>query len=192
MIARFSDTLARHFWLQMALSWLLTTALLLLIYPGRSLPGVLARVVATSVGGIVIVLRQRSREKRAANSSTDGLVALNKQLREGELPAEPERREAMRELVDLRLRRSRHRWWAVAFLFLLFAGITALTATTGGLRQTIGFAAVTVVFVGWLIIGGNLWQRRLHHMRDLLDGAAESGGPAVRPLTTPGSSDRRE
>lgn len=177
MIEKLSGFLARHLWLQVVLSWLAATAVLLLIYPGRSVPAVLARVVITSVGGLWIALRIRSREKRAAGGSTGGLVALERQLRTGEVPGEPERRQAMRELVDRRLHRTRHRGAALVFLFLLFGGVVVLTALTAGPRQTLGFGLLTVVFLTWAVVGGGRGQRRLRHMRDLLAAAPDPAGP---------------
>jgi hypothetical protein len=50
-----------------------------------------------------------------------------------------------------------------------------MTAATSGLRQTLGFALFSVVFLGWSIANGNLQHRRLRAMRDELGGApAES------------------
>ncbi|MEU0785681.1 hypothetical protein ABZ341_29365 [Streptomyces sp. NPDC006173] len=177
MMEKLSDFLTRHLWFQFALSWLAATAVVLLIYPGRSVPGVLVRVVVTSVGALWVALRIRSREKRAAGGSTDGLVALERQLRTGEVPVEPERREAMRELVDRRAHRTRHRGAALVFLFLLFGGVVVLTALTAGPRQTIRFGLLTVAFLTWAVVGGGRGQRRLRHMRDLLAAAPDAAGP---------------
>lgn len=177
MLEKFSDVLARHLWLQFVLSWLATTAFVLLIYPGRSVPAVLARVAASSVGAVWFILRIRSREKRATGSSTDGLVDLDGQVRRGEVPADPERREAMRELVDRRLHRTRHRGAALVFLFLLFGGVTVLTALTAGPRQTIGIGLLSVAFLTWAVIGGGRGRQRLLRMRELLAAAPDHTAP---------------
>ncbi|MEU8789355.1 hypothetical protein [Streptomyces sp. NPDC048643] len=186
MLEKFSDTLARHLWLQFVLSWLATTALVLLIYPGRSLPAVLARVAAGCVGAVWFTLRIRSREKRATGSSTDGLVTLEAQLRRGEVPTDPERREAMRELVDRRLHRTRHRGAALVFLFLLFGGVAVLTALTAGPRQTIGVGLLAVAFLTWAVIGGGRGRQRLLRMRELLASAPDHTDPD-HSATSPGA-----
>ncbi|WP_406379368.1 hypothetical protein [Streptomyces sp. NBC_00197] len=184
MMGKLSDVLTRHLWLQVVLSWLVATAVLLLIYPGRSVPAVLARVVITSVGGLWFALQIRSREKRAAGGSAEGLADLERQLRSGEVPADPERRAVLRELVDRRLHRTRHRGAALVFLFLLFGGVVVLTALTAGPRQTLGFGLLAVVFLTWAVVGGGRGQRRLRDMRDLLAAAPDSTGPD-RPAPGP-------
>ncbi|MEW2165529.1 hypothetical protein AB0912_21410 [Streptomyces sp. NPDC007084] len=179
MLAKLSDVLARHLWLQFVLSWLAATAVVLLLYPGRSVASVLIRVAATSVGAVWLTLRARSREKRAVGGSTDALVTLEGQLRRGEVPADPERREAMRELVDRRLHRTRHRGAALVFLFLLFGGVVVLTALTAGPWRTLGFGLLTAAFLTWAVIAGQRGRRGLLRMRDLLATTpAAPGSPA--------------
>ncbi|MEU6274003.1 hypothetical protein ABZ871_16590 [Streptomyces populi] len=186
---RLSDVLARHLWLQVVLSWVAATAVILLIYPGRSVPGVLVRVAVTSVGAVWVAVRVRSKEKRATGGSTAGWVALDRQLRTGEAPADPERREAMRELVDRRLHRTRHRKTALALLTVLFGAVVALTALTAGLRQTLGFALLAVAFLTWAFISGSRHRQRLLHMRDLL---AAAPGPDPRGRPGPRSQPHRQ
>ncbi|MEU3792449.1 hypothetical protein AB0F07_22035 [Streptomyces fructofermentans] len=167
-MGKLSDVLARHLWLQVVLSWVAATAVILLIYPGRSVAGVLARIAVTSVGAVWIAVRVRSREKRAAGGSAADLVSLDRQLRTGEVPAEPKRREAMRTLVDRRLHRTRHRGVALVLLAVLLTAVVVLTALTAGLRQTLGLSLFTVVFGTWAVVGGNRQQRRLLQMRERL------------------------
>ncbi|MFD5074058.1 hypothetical protein [Streptomyces sp. NPDC058371] len=172
---RLNTFLAKHLWLQVVLSALAATAAILLIDPGRSSVAVLLRVAVTSIGAVIVLIVLRRKEKRAAGGSATGLVSLDRKLRLGEVPTESAEREAMRELVEQRLHRSRHRVAATVFLVLLFGSVVALTATTSGLRQTLGFALFSVVFLGWSIANGNLQHRRLRAMRDELGGApAES------------------
>ncbi|WP_406835666.1 hypothetical protein ACICHK_03790 [Streptomyces sp. AHU1] len=181
---KLSNVLARHLWLQVALSWAAATAIVLLIYPGRSALGVLARIAVTSVGAVWVAVRIRSREKRTTGGSTAGLVALDQHLRTGEAPTGPERREAMRELVKRRLHRTRHHKAALALLAVLFSAVVALTALTAGVRQTVGFALLTVAFLIWAAVSGNRQRRRLLHMQNLL-AAAPDREPHNRPGRQP-------
>jgi len=166
-VERVNALLSRHLWLQYALSVLAASALVLLLFPGRSPASVLMRMAFTSLGGIAVLIVVRRKEKRAAGS-TDGLVALDRKLRRGEVPTAPEERQAMRDLVEQRLHRSRHRVAAQILLAVMCAAVVVLTALTAGARQTVGFAVFGVVFVGWLVLYGNLQQRRLRTMRAAL------------------------
>ncbi|WP_338693062.1 hypothetical protein V2W30_01865 [Streptomyces sp. Q6] len=172
---RVRNFLAKNLWAQTALSIVVAALLIQLLYPGRSFLATLARVVVISLGGVGVTLAIRRREKRAAGS-TDGLVSLDRRLRTGDVPTDPEERRAMRELVDQRLRRTRHRKAALVFLALMFVTITVLTALTAGPRQTIGFSVLTVLFIGWMTYMSNLQDRRLHTMDDALrSGPRDSG-----------------
>ncbi|MEV5607523.1 hypothetical protein [Streptomyces sp. NPDC052225] len=159
--------LAKHLWAQTALSVLAAAVLIQFLYPGRSFAAILARTAVISLGGIGVTLAVRRKEKRAAGS-TNGLVSLDRRLRSGDVPTDPEERRAMRDLVDQRLRRTHHRVAALVFLAVLFVTITVLTAFTAGPRQTIGFSVLTVVFLGWMVHVSNLTNRRLHAMDDAL------------------------
>ncbi|MBJ6637328.1 hypothetical protein H4K36_04130 [Streptomyces sp. DHE7-1] len=167
---RLNDFLSRHLWVQIIVSVLLGSALILLLYPGRSPASVLARTALCSLGGIAVVVVARRREKRAAGGSRDRLVGLDGRLRKGEVPTDPAEREAMRALVEQRLHRTRHRVAAQVVLAVLFCSVTALTALTAGPRQTLGLALLTVVFLGWFIPFGNLQHKRLCRMRAALAG----------------------
>ncbi|MFI2641954.1 hypothetical protein [Streptomyces sp. NPDC018610] len=177
---RINVFLAKHLWVQIVLSVLVAAALISLIYPGRPFPFVVARTAVISLGGIGVALATRRREKRAAGGTANGLVALDRKLRTGEVPSDPRERQAMRDLVGQRLHRTRHRVAALIFLAVLFGSITVLTALTAGPRQTIGMAVVTVVFNGWALHNSRLQNRRLRTMSAALrtgapDGAADSG-----------------
>ncbi|MER6033828.1 hypothetical protein ABT133_07915 [Streptomyces sp. NPDC001835] len=174
---RLNDFLRRHLWVQMLLSVLLASTLILLLYPSRSAASVVTRTALCSVGGIAVVVAARRREKRAAGGSTDRLVGLDGRLREGEAPTDPAERDAMRALVEQRLHRTRHRVAAQVVLVVLFCSVTALTALTAGARPTLGFALLTVVFLGWFIPYGNLQHRRLCRMRAAL--ADDRHGPGA-------------
>ncbi|PSM45181.1 hypothetical protein C6Y14_03650 [Streptomyces dioscori] len=173
---RVNTLLGKHIWLQFVLSVLAGSALIVLLFPGPSVLSVVIRTTVISVGGIAAVLLARRKEKRAAGS-TDGLVVLDRKLRKGDVPTDPPERDGMRALVTQRLHRTRHRKPALVFLTVLFVSVTVLTAATGGLRQTIGLALLTVVFIGCGIYNSSLQQRRLHAM----DAALRSEGAAPRP-----------
>ena len=162
--------LGKHLWLQFLLAILCASALIMLLYPGHSALSVVLRTALMSLGGIVVVLIGRKRERRAAGGSTNSLLSLDRKLREGEVPVDPSERGAMRALVAQRLHRTRHRGPALGFLAVLFCAVTVLTALSSGPRQTIGLALLTVVFLAWSVGNGNLQQRRLRAMRAALDG----------------------
>ncbi|MES9525273.1 hypothetical protein [Streptomyces capoamus] len=175
---RVSRFLGRHLWLQVVLSLLAASALIMLLFPGRSFASVLVRTAVTSVGAIAVLVVRRRRERRAAGGSADDLVSLDLKLREGEVPEDPQERRAMRDLVAQRLHRTRHRRAALVLLGVLFGGLTVLLALTGNARQSIGFGVLTVVFVGWIAYQGHVQDRRLRSMRAALvdDGPAERAG----------------
>ncbi|OQD57385.1 hypothetical protein BM536_005325 [Streptomyces phaeoluteigriseus] len=171
---RVNAYLGKHLWLQFVLSILCASALVMLLYPGHSALSVVLRTALISISGIVVVLIGRSRERRAAGGSTNSLVSLDRKLRKGEVPVDPSEREAMRALVTQRLHRTRHRVAALVLLAVLFCAVTVLTALTSGLRQTIGFALLTGIFLVWIIGNGNLQHRRLRVMQAALDGDSTS------------------
>ncbi|MGW5370135.1 hypothetical protein ACWER6_32335 [Streptomyces sp. NPDC004009] len=77
-----------------------------------------------------------------------------------------------------RRRRGRRRPAGLVLLFCAVTVVTVLTALTAGPRQTLGFALLTVVFLGWSIPYGNLQHRRLRRMRSALAGHRREPGPA--------------
>ncbi|MGY0488914.1 hypothetical protein [Streptomyces sp. WG-D5] len=160
---RVNDFLSKHLWLQLLLAVLGGALLVQLLYPQGSFAAVLMRSAVTCTGAVGIALAVRRKEKRAAGS-TDGLISLERRLRTGETPTEPGERQAMRNLVDQRLHRGRHRKAACVFLALMFVSITVLTGFTADARRTIGFAVLTVVFIGWLTWVSSLQHRRLRTM----------------------------
>jgi hypothetical protein len=74
----------------------------------------------------------------------------------------------MRELVDQRLHRTRHRVAAQLVLAVMWTTLVILMALTAGLGQTIGMTVFAVAFLTWLVLYGNLQHRRLHTMREAL------------------------
>ncbi|MFF9765440.1 hypothetical protein ACF1GT_02250 [Streptomyces sp. NPDC014636] len=169
--------LARHLWLQLVLSVLVASALIMLLFPGRSVLSVLVRTAVMSVGAVAVVLNRRRKEKRAASGSTDDVVALDDKLRRSEVPSAPEERRAMGDLVAQRLHRMRHRVAALVGLAVLFTAVTVLMVLTGTVRQAIGFAVLTVVFIGWNIHRSNIQHRRLCAMEGALRGRSPAPAP---------------
>ncbi|MFJ4713840.1 hypothetical protein [Streptomyces sp. NPDC088785] len=167
---------ARHFWAQLLLGVLAGVVIVQLLYPQGSFAAVLGRTVFGSLAGVGIALTARRKERRAAGS-TDGLIALDRRLRTGDVPTDPAERQAMRRLVDQRTHRGRHRKAALAFLAVMFVGITVLTAFTAGPRQTVGFAVLTVVFLTWLTYMSSLTNRRLRAMDAALGTAPAPAAP---------------
>jgi hypothetical protein len=175
---RVDEYFSRHLWLQVAASWAAATGLVLVLFPGHSVIGVVIRVVVCSAAGVWAALRHRHREQKAAGG-TDGLLRLERLLRRGEAPSDPQQRQAMRELVDRRLHRTRHRRSALTVMAVLLAGVTALTAAASGLWHTLAFGAYSVAFFLYLYFGGRLGVRQLHQMRRML--AAEDTATGTVP-----------
>ncbi|MGV9273264.1 hypothetical protein [Streptomyces griseosporeus] len=165
---RINTYLAKHLWAQMLLSVLAASVLIMVVFPGRSFLSVVVRTAVMSAGGIAAVAAARRKEKRASGGSTDRMVALDRKLRKGDVPTDPEEREAMRGLVEQRLHRTRHRVLAQVGLTVLFGAVVAATALTAGPRQTVGLTVLSIVFLGWCFFYGNRNHRRLLTMRRAL------------------------
>jgi Flp pilus assembly protein TadB len=164
-VERVNSFLGKHLWVQVGLSLLVAVPVVLLLTPERSVASVLRYVAFGSIGGIGVVLAVRRREKRAAGGSVDSLVSLDRKLRRGEVPTAPQERQAMRDLVEDRLHRSRHRIVAQVGLAVMCCAVVVATALTASLPQTLGMALFAGVFLGWLILFGNRQHRRLRAMR---------------------------
>ncbi|MBL1082369.1 hypothetical protein JK359_10300 [Streptomyces actinomycinicus] len=169
MMLRIRVFLARHVGVQLVLSILAASALIMLLFPGRSVLSVLVRTTITSVGAVAVVLAQRRRERRAAGGSVDDVVALGLKLRRGEVPSAPDERRAMRALVAQRLHRMRHRVPALVLLAFLFTAGTLLTVLTGSPLQAVAFGVFAVLCVGWSIHNSNVQHRRLRSMEAALN-----------------------
>ncbi|MGC5000198.1 hypothetical protein [Streptomyces sp. DT195] len=170
---RINDFFIRHSWVSIVLGVVAASVLTWMLYPGRSPGATVVRACLYSVAGVAAVLARRRKEKRFAGGSTERLVSVEQHLRTGEVPSDPEEREAMREIVDRRLHQTRHRVVGLVFLAVLFAGATVLFGLTGGPLRTVGLAVFGVVFMGWLTWNSNRQTRRLRTMRD----AMRSGSP---------------
>ncbi|MFE1796708.1 hypothetical protein ACFW9L_11145 [Streptomyces sp. NPDC059517] len=168
---RFTTFLGKHVWLQVTLSTVIASALVVLLFPESSVLSAVIRTALISVMVVVVVLAARREEKRAVGG-TENLVALERKVRKGDVPADPAERDAMRGLVDRRLYRSRHRVAALVLVTVVLGSITALSALAGEERQAIGFSLFAVAFTGWSIVNSSRQHRRLTTM----DAALRSGG----------------
>jgi hypothetical protein len=171
-VERVNAFLGKHVWVQVLLSLLVACVVVLLLSPERSVASALLYVVFASVGGVGVMLAVRRREKRAAGGSVDSLVSLDRKLRRGEVPTAPQERQAMRDLVEQRLHRSRHRVAAQVLLAVMCCAVVGLTALTASLPQTLGMGLFAGVFLGWLVLYGNRQHRRLRTMRTELTAEA--------------------
>jgi Flp pilus assembly protein TadB len=171
-VERVNAFLGKHVWVQVLLSLLVACVVVLLLSPERSVASALLYVVFASVGGVGVMLAVRRREKRAAGGSVDSLVSLDRKLRRGEVPTAPQERQAMRDLVEQRLHRSRHRVAAQVLLAVMCCAAVVLTALTASLPQTLGMGLFAGVFLGWLVLYGNRQHRRLRTMRTELTAEA--------------------
>jgi Flp pilus assembly protein TadB len=171
-VERVNSFLGKHVWVQVVLSVLVACAVVLLLSPERSIASVPLYVVFSSVGGVGVMLAVRRREKRAAGGSVDRLVSLDRKLRRGEVPTAPQERRAMRDLVEDRLHRSRHRVAAQVLLAVMCCAAVVATALTASLPQTLGMGLFAGVFLGWLVLYGNRQHRRLRAMRTELTAEA--------------------
>jgi len=167
-VERVNAYLGKHLWLQVALSVLIASAVVLLLFPERSAASAVTRVAVASLGGVIVLTVVRRKEKRAAGGSADDLVSLDRKLRRGEVPTDPHERQAMRDLAGQRLHRTRHRVAAQVFLAVMWSVLVALTALTASLRQTLGMAVVAGAFLIWLVLYGNRQHRRLRAMHEAL------------------------
>ncbi|GAB2845644.1 hypothetical protein GCM10027074_10610 [Streptomyces deserti] len=170
---RVNDCLGKHLWLQVVLSVLLASAVVLLLFPERSVASVLTRMAFASLGGVAVLIVVRRKEKRAAGGSVDSLMSLDRKLRRGDVPTDPQERQAMRDLVEQRLHRTRHRVAALVVLAVMWTAFVVLMALAAGVRQAVGSAVVAGAFLIWLVLYGNRQNRRLRTMREALttDGA---------------------
>ncbi|MET9369773.1 hypothetical protein ABZY00_18210 [Streptomyces griseoflavus] len=129
--------------------------------------GVLYAAVA-----VTFLALQRRRLGRAVGAGPGEIARLHRGVRHREVPREPERREAMRRLVDVQLRQMEgaRRWMPYWFAAMGFIAVAVIVL--GAVGGTLVLPAVTAVGVialwAWV-----LWMRRrsldrLHHMRSAL------------------------
>lgn len=178
---RLNTFFGRHIWAQVLLVVLLGWAVIMLMSPGEPPLVVLARSAVTSVGAVAVLLVLRAREKRAAGGSGDRLVTLDRRLRHREIPSSPADREAMLDLVEQRLHRTRHRRPALAVLCLMYALLVAAPLLLGQVRQALVLGLLGAIILPLLTWQGGRQVRRLREVRETLRGSpggADAGGEA--------------
>lgn len=171
---RINTFLGRHVWVQVLLTVLAGWAVIMLMSPGEPPLVVLARAAVMSVGAVAVLLVLRAREKRAARGSADRLVILDRQLRRGEIPSSPADREAMRDLVEQRLHRTRRRKPALVMLCLMYALLVIVLLLLGSGREALVCGVLGAITLPLLTWQGGRQQRRLRDMRATLRG--DTGG----------------
>ncbi|MET9700753.1 hypothetical protein ABZY31_28080 [Streptomyces sp. NPDC006529] len=169
----FSRWVALRPWMQGALVAVFGAGVILLLGPGSSPFAAVLRGISGAVGATAVMMMIRRRERRASGVSTaEDYVSLDDRLRHGEVPDSPEERAEMGRLVTDRLRRVRHRRWALIFLFLMFGSVTVLAAVGSGFRQGALTGVLSAVFLAWITWYGARQQRLLRRMAAELASAA--------------------
>lgn len=108
---------------------------------------------------ITFLALQRRRIGRAVGTDARGVSELNRKLRHGEVPSEPEERAAMRRLVaeqSAQIERGA-RWlpYWLGVMGLIAVGALALGVASGSLTAPLVLAVGVFVFCCWI-----LWMRR--------------------------------
>ncbi|MEG8275268.1 hypothetical protein [Streptomyces sp. AHA2] len=165
---RITAYLRKHVWLQILLSVAVASAAVLLVFPERSPASVVTRMAVSSVGCVVVLLVVRRREQRATGGSVDDLMSLDRKLRRGEVPTDPEERRVMRDLVAQRLHRTRHRVAAMIVLGVMWALFVVLAALTDGPRRTLVMSLLVGALLAWPLVSGQRHHRRLRTMDEKL------------------------
>ncbi|AYL40320.1 hypothetical protein ACFTZ8_09720 [Streptomyces fungicidicus] len=126
---------------------------------------------------LVFLVVQRRRTSRATGADASEVADLNREIRHGEVPGDPDRRATMRRLVDGHLDQMERaaRWlpYWLGFMGLIAVGMLVLGVTTGSLTYSLLLAAGLIV-----LCCGVLWMRRrsldrLRRMRELLRSRSE-------------------
>lgn len=132
---------------------------------------VLHGVLYTSIA-IGIQAVQRRRAGRAAGTDPRGVVALNRRIRQREMPEDPEEQVAMGRLVATQLEQTERagRWlpYWLGLMGLVAVGVLVLGIATGSLALPLLFVVGVIGFCCWV-----LWMRRrtldrYRHMRSAL------------------------
>ncbi|WAX76887.1 hypothetical protein [Streptomyces sp. KMM 9044] len=116
--------------------------------------------------------------RRAAGVGPGAVADLNRGIRRGEVPPDPEERAAMRRLADDQLDRIQRagRWFPywLALRGLVAAGLLVLGAVSGSVVPSAVFAVGTLGFLWWVV-----WRRR-RSMRRLRTARSVSESPGER------------
>ncbi|WP_329439661.1 hypothetical protein OG906_02935 [Streptomyces sp. NBC_01426] len=162
--------LATHLWAQALFMVAIGAGVILLLSPGRSPMEAVVRAAVGAVGALGVLFLARRRERRAAGGvSNEEYASLDDRLRHGEVPESADERADMGRLVQERLRATRHRRVALAFLALMFTAIVVLVGFTAGGLQTVVFVVFAAGFLGWMAWTATRQHRVLRKMAATLD-----------------------
>lgn len=169
---RINTFFGRHVWAQVLLTVLLGSAVITLMSPGEPPLVVLTRAAVMSACSVAFLLMLRAREVRAARGSADRLVTLDRRLRRGEIPSSSTDRDAMLELVEQRLHRTRHRRPALVALYLMWALLVVASLLLGNVRQALICGILGAVVLPLLTWHGGRQIRRMRDVRETLRGTS--------------------
>jgi hypothetical protein len=132
---------------------------------GGTLSGFIAGLfsgIPFGAGMTAFVAWQRRRDRRTTGVASGG--PLERAMRDGRLPVEPDEAQAMARLVARR--RRQHRWSLVVNPPLM-AALAALGIVYGILIRNWGFLALTVLLIGVGVYSTLTVRRRLHKLNGL-------------------------
>lgn len=125
-----------------------------------------------TVVAVAFMAVQRRRARKATGTDSRGLAELGRGIRHREVPDDPEKRAAMRRLVDDQLERLERggRWlpYWLGFMGLIAAALLALGVATGSVLFPLVFALGTAGFCYWILWMRRRTMERLHYMRSAL------------------------
>ncbi|MGY0070921.1 hypothetical protein ACWZEH_29925 [Streptomyces sp. QTS137] len=126
---------------------------------------------------VAILAAQRRRSVRAAGVGPGAVAGLNRGIRRGEVPQDPEERAAMRRLADDQLERMQRagRWFPywLALMGLVAVGLLVLGVVSGSVVPSAVFAAGTLGFLWWVVWMRRRSMRRLRTARSALESPGE-------------------
>ncbi|MCX2926850.1 hypothetical protein [Streptomyces sp. NEAU-W12] len=126
---------------------------------------------------VAILAVQRRRAVRAAGVGPGAVADLNRRIRRGEVPRDPEERAAMRRLADDQLDRMQRagRWFPywLALMGLVAVGLLVLGVVSGSVVPSVFFAVGTLGFCWWVLWMRRRSMRRLRTARSAVDGPGE-------------------
>lgn len=123
------------------------------------------------------MMRRRRRDGRSVGADADDLPVLERRMRHGDLPADPEERRIMRGLAQRRLAQMGRRpaRWGFLVLGVIVAGLTALMAANGDMVQAVCTAVGGAAFLGWMAVMRRRNLARLTRAERRLSAGPHSG-----------------
>ncbi|MBY8880853.1 hypothetical protein [Actinacidiphila acidipaludis] len=94
-------------------------------------------------------------------------------IRKGQVPTDPARRDAMRDLVDQRLHRTRHRKTALVVMAVLLTAVAASTFFTTSPPRAAAYCVFSAASFAYLVVVGGAALHRLRRLRDSLGATAQ-------------------